>query len=162
MLRQQYIDLKRRRWENGLTPTVPKRSAFKYSYSTANYTMADNYGKGGYSPILMYMGPIAEKIRKMQIDSTKTDALPNGLPPRVTSGYRYPKNSDKNSLHQFGYALDMNPATGGVNLNERRNVLLRRIRELIGTVGYDSIIHGPIIHIHIEQQSIAQGGLNEI
>ena len=153
-LRQQYVDLSRRRWDNGSTPTIPARTDFNDNFSTANYNHS-HYGKKGtndrYKYVVMHIGAIAEKIRKNEHDSTKTY-------PRVTGGFRYPKDADGNSLHQFGYALDMNPAWSNNNSNERI-AMERRVRSLLGKKDYDTIRHGSVEHIHIEKQSTGgQGG----
>lgn len=167
-LQQQYIDFNRQRW-NDPAPTVPKREEFKTSYSTANYSFQD-YGQGR-SRIIMHMGPVAEKIRKHEGDSVYTEHLiPGGeifiirYYPNVTSGYREPTNRwskiSPKSLHQWGYGLDMNPQRP-YKTRAGREAMVRRTRRLIGTANYDTEIHAkdkPNEHVHIEQQTIAQGG----
>ena len=153
-LQQEYIDLNRTRWANGITPTIPGRSDFRRNYRTTNYSNFD-YARGRQL-ILMYMGSVAEGIRSREIA-----IVGDTRAPRVTSGYRNPRTSAGNSLHQFGYAIDMNPSRAFSNQDSVRNKMLERIQsnEGLGTVHYDSMIHGPIIHIHIERQSVgAQGG----
>lgn len=138
-LQQQYIDLDRRRWGSGST-TVPPRHVFKTSYSTAYYDFSDF--AHGRSPILMYLGYTADRIYEIELKAT-------GHKPRITSGYRYPKQCNGNSLHQFGWALDMNPARA-INTDTKRREMLARIKHLLRNRPFDPLIHGPVPHIHLE------------
>ena len=136
-LRQQYIDLKRKRWGVSM---VPSRTSFRPYYSSGSYRAID-YGHGR-SPVLMYMGSVAEIICKMEIDSTR-------YKPRLTSGYRYPKDDKKNSLHHYGYAIDMNPDVP-INTPANRSAMFRRTKEKFKSSEYDILLHGRDPHIHIE------------
>ena len=66
VLRQQYIDLNRQRW-NDAVPTVPTRLEFSEDYSTANYSFQE-YGQDR-PLIIMNMGTIAKDIRANEVDS---------------------------------------------------------------------------------------------
>ena len=154
-LQQEYIDLRRRRWDNGTVPTVPVRSDFDDNYRTANYSHSD-YSQGSRPWIVMHMGSVAEGIRFREVA-----IVGNTLAPRISSGYRRPREeTTASSLHQFGYALDMNPNRAFTNQDSVRAKMLERIRPALGTTHYDSFIHAtPHVHIHIERQSVgAQGG----
>ena len=165
-LRQQYVDLSRERW-NSRTVTVPRRSEFKSNHRSTNYGMKDygNYGRTGdntyYRHVIMYMHSEAEKVYKVEYDSAAV--VVNGTivrhRVRITSGYRPPKKCSGNSLHQYGYAIDMNPAIA-INTHENRVHLERRVKRIFSIAAYDRMRHGTGTneHIHIEKQSYAQGG----
>ena len=109
-LRQQYVDFNRQKWKE-TPPSVPKRTEFKASYSTANYDFGD-YGQGR-DLIVMHMGVTAEKIRRNEVDSLDNPNNDEIYEPDMTSGYRQPSAPESKvtpkSLHQWGYALDFNP-----------------------------------------------------
>ena len=139
-IRQQYIDNNSHRWNSDPQPTVPGRSPFRTYYSSGSYGAFDY--SHGRTPILMYMGSVAEIIRKIEQDSTNTKA-------RMTSGFRYPNNDPDNSLHHFGYALDMNPAWS-LSDDEGRANMYRRVSRRFSSTSYDVLLHGTNPHIHIE------------
>lgn len=156
-IRQEYVDLNRRRWGDPSPPHIPTRDEFKTDFHSANYAHRD-YGRitdtGYYEYIVMNtaMSAKAEVIRKVENDSTARF-------PRITSGYRPPIDCKDNSLHQFGYALDMNPDRAINNPTNRRH-MERRVRRMLGKPNWDTILHGTgnNEHIHFEKQTIAQGG----
>ena len=140
-LQQQYIDLKCKRWGYR---HVPARGVFKTSYNTGRYVTADY--NGGSTPFLMFLGWPAEKIRMSEENTT-------GHAPRITSGYRQPKhpaNTDS-TLHQYGLALDMNPASA-INSISNRKAMCARVKQLYRNSRYDVVCHGSgnNYHTHIE------------
>lgn len=157
-LRQQYVDFNRKRWKEK-APTVPGRTEFKSSYSTDNYNFQE-YGHGR-DLIVMHMGAIAEDIRSNEVDSLKQEGDNTVYEPRMTSGYRYPSDKESKgnptSLHQYGYAIDFTPHSR-YNNDEGRADMLRRTRNLVGVANYDTFLEKKPPHIHIEQQTVAQGG----
>ena len=157
-IRQQYVDLNRKLYKKP-PPYVPARGAFKQNLKSANYGHADAYARIDndryYNWGIMYLGSKTEAIRKAEGDSMTFDG--KKYYPRVTSGYRPPEDCDGNSLHQFGFAVDMNPHSEK-NTPPHRKAMERRVRRLLGVENYDTIRHGKDEHIHFEKQTVAQGG----
>ena len=115
------------------------------SYNTGHYVTTDYNGRN--SPFIMHMGSQAEKVRSMEVTAT-------GLPPRITSGFRPPKHpvSTDSSLHQYGYAIDMNPAAA-INFIPNRRAMCARVKTLFrNEPRYDVVCHGKgnEYHTHIE------------
>ena len=149
-MQQQFIDLKRTRWGQRHTP--PRRT-FRTSLHSGHYSTGD-YNTCNTSHFLMNMWLEAEVIRKAELKALGSTNPADS--PRITSGYREPKHSSNTSgtLHQYGYAVDMNPSARiyvATYLTKRRE-MCKRVEKLYNDSRYDVRCHGKgsNYHTHIE------------
>lgn len=154
-IRQEYVD--KRDFRPAFVRETP---AYGEIIDATGYT---NPGDFRFEELSAYsdFGPgLAVVADSANIAQTVRDAW--GFPIRVTSGWRNPRrndslaNSDINSFHQTGSAVDLNPSTNAANwpagvrtYEQAQQQLTATARRVLDDATYDILFHAN--HLHIER-----------